>query len=129
MLGKARQLAVRRSIEPQLDIADAHHLPFPNATFDTVAATCVFCSVADPVTALQEMARVVKPDGQILLLEHVRPRNPIFGWIADRLNPTISRLIGPNINRRTEANVITAGLHTTSIRRSGVWREITARST
>lgn len=125
MLAKARQLAARRSIEARLNIADAHHLPFPDATFDTVTGTCVFCSVAD----LEEMARVVKPDGQILLLDHVRPRNPIFGWIADRLNPTICHLIGPDINRRTEANAANAGLHMTSIRRNGVWREITARST
>ena len=70
---------------------------------------------------------MVRSDGRVLLLEHVRPRNQVLGWIADRLNPLVSRLLGPDINRRTEDNVAAAGLDIVDVRRWAVWREITAR--
>jgi ubiquinone/menaquinone biosynthesis C-methylase UbiE len=105
---------------------DAQQLPHPDAAFDTVTATCVFCSVADPVVGLREVRRVVKPTGQVLLLEHVRPRTPVLGWLFDILSPLTRRLFGPSINRRTEANITAAGLHIADIRRQGIWREIRA---
>ncbi len=126
MLARARQAAERTSTEVALDQADVQHLPFEDNSFDTVTATCVFCSVADPIVGLREVARVVRPDGQVLLLEHVRPRNPVLGWLADRLAPLVRSLIGPEINRRTEKNVTAAGLVIADIRRWGVWREIIA---
>lgn len=53
---------------------------------------------------------MVKSDGKILLLEHVRIDTPIIGWIMDRLNFMIVRIVGANINRRTLDNVKAAGL-------------------
>ncbi len=47
---------------------------FPNGCFDTVVDTFGLCSYDDPVRVLQEMARVCKPDGKILLLEHGRSK-------------------------------------------------------
>ena len=107
--------------------ADAEALPHPDQSFDTVTATCVFCSVADPIRGLREVRRVVKREGRVLLLEHVRPRNPILGKLFDLLSPITRRLIGPEINRRTEDNVRAAGLEIVDVRRHGVWREIEAR--
>jgi ubiquinone/menaquinone biosynthesis C-methylase UbiE len=127
MLRRARRRAQRQGAHIRLEHADVQALDFPDASFDTVTATCVFCSVADPVKGLREVARVVKPDGQVLLLEHVRPRNRLLGWLADRLSPLTRRLIGPEINRRTEENVAAAGLEVFDIRRGGIWREIAAR--
>lgn len=127
MLARARRVAERLDRPIELEIADVQDLPHGDASFDTVTATCVFCSVADPVAGLREVARVVRPDGQVLLLEHVRPRNPLLGWLADRVAPLIARLMGPEINRRTEDNVAAAGLHIAEIRRWGIWREIHAR--
>ncbi len=127
MLAKARHVAERRGIDVTLDQADVQALPFASRSFDTVSATCVFCSVADPVAGLAEVARVVKTDGRVLLLGHVRPRNAVLGWLADRLAPVVSRAFGPDINRRTEDNVATAGLEITEVQRWGVWREIVAR--
>jgi len=128
MLAKARRRAEKKGIEVDLDLVDVRHLPFDDDQFDTVATTCVFCSVADPVAGLREIARVLRPEGHLLMLEHVRPQNRLMGWFADRLSPIVSRLVGASINRRTEENVVGAGLEIMDIRRSGVWREIVARS-
>lgn len=127
MLHRARRAARRVSREVRLAVADVQRLPFPDASFDTVCATCVFCSVADPVAGLRELARVVRPDGEVRLLEHVRPRTPILGRIADLLTPLSERTIGPALNRRTEENVRRAGLELWEVHRSGVWRQIIAR--
>jgi ubiquinone/menaquinone biosynthesis C-methylase UbiE len=52
--------------------AGAEQLPFEDASFDTVVSTLVLCTVSDPERAAGEAARVVKPDGALLLVEHVR---------------------------------------------------------
>ncbi len=127
MLARAEKRADGFDRAVRLERADVERLPYPDSTFDTVCATCVFCSVADPVAGLREVARVTRPDGQVHLLEHVRPRNWLLGWLADRLSPFTQRLIGPAINRRTEDNVRAAGLDLVEVRRHGVWREILAR--
>jgi ubiquinone/menaquinone biosynthesis C-methylase UbiE len=126
MLARAARRAPTAPVTVSLVHGDARRLPFPSASFDTVTATCVFCSVGDPVAGLREAARVVRRDGQVLLLEHVRPRNRFAGWLFDRLSPLTRRLFGPEINRRTEDNVTAAGLRIVSVRRDGIWREISA---
>jgi ubiquinone/menaquinone biosynthesis C-methylase UbiE len=127
MLARAEKRAGSLHRAVRLERADVERLPYPDSSFDTVCATCVFCSVADPVAGLREVARVMRPDGQVRLLEHVRPRNRLLGWLADRLSPFTQRVIGPAINRRTEDNVRAAGLELVEVRRHGVWREILAR--
>lgn len=128
MLARAarRARALGRAIG--LQRADVQRLPFPDATFDTATATCVFCSVPDPVAGLRELRRVVKPGGHVLLLEHVRPTGALLGRLADCASAITRRLFGYNINRRTEENVVAAGLEITEVRRTGVWREIVARA-
>lgn len=59
--------------------ADATALPLPTSSFDCVVDTFSLCVIPDPLSALKEMARVVKPGGKVLLLEHARSDNPILG--------------------------------------------------
>lgn len=89
---------------------DAQHLTFADHSFDTVLATCVFCTVPDPVQGLREARRVCKPDGQVLLLEHVRIDRPVIGRVMDLIDPLSVYVIGTHINRQTVANVRQAGL-------------------
>lgn len=90
-------------------LADAESLPFPDSTFDAVVATCVFCSVPDPVAGLTEAGRVLKGEGRLLLLEHVRARGWLLGKMMDLLNPLAVRMGGENVNRDTVGNVRAAG--------------------
>ncbi len=57
--------------------APAEQLPFADAHFDTVVGTLVLCTVSDPARAVAEIARVLKPDGHLLFLEHVEAEP---GW-------------------------------------------------
>jgi ubiquinone/menaquinone biosynthesis C-methylase UbiE len=109
MLAKAQSKAKKLNLPVDLQEMDVQQLAFPDQSFDTVFATFVFCSVPDPVTGLQELKRVCKPDGKLLLLEHMRPGNFALGFIFDVLNPLIVRMMGANINRRTIDNLQQAG--------------------
>jgi ubiquinone/menaquinone biosynthesis C-methylase UbiE len=107
MLSRARPIASKRKIA--LVQGDAQQLPFEDAAFDAVFATFVFCSVPDPALGLREIRRVLKPGGQLLLLEHVLPENRYLAKIFNKLNRLTVEQAGVHINRRTAANIRKAG--------------------
>ena len=109
MLKRARKRASLLGSTVCLQEMDVQRLAFPNNSFDTVFATFVFCSVPDPVTGLKELKRVCRPNGRLLLLEHMRPGNALLGLLFDAINPLIVRMMGANINRRTMENIKKAG--------------------
>ena len=109
MLERAQEKASAFGLEVDLMEMDVQNLAFPDRCFDTVFATFVFCSVPDPVMGLQELRRVCKTDGRLLLLEHMRPGNASLGFLFDILNPMVVRMMGANINRRTMENIQKAG--------------------
>lgn len=104
-----RTSAHRRGRHVALVQADAQRLPFPDHTFETVVATFVFCSVPNPVLGLQEIHRVLKPSGELLMLEHVLPENPALAWLFNALNSLVVGATGVHINRNTAENIRTAG--------------------
>jgi len=111
-------LAQPRSVSrARLAAADIEHLAFPDNTFDAVTATLVFCSVEQPAVGFQEVRRVLKPAGQLHLIEHVRSHHGWLGRLQDRLNARWTVWAeGCNLNRDTEANVRLAGFDLQSVR-------------
>jgi ubiquinone/menaquinone biosynthesis C-methylase UbiE len=84
--------------------ASAEALPFPDGTFDTAVVTLVLCSVPDQQAALSEIARVLKPNGRLLFLEHVRSTDTKIARRQDRIKP-LYNLVGCNPNRDTLAGI------------------------
>jgi ubiquinone/menaquinone biosynthesis C-methylase UbiE len=90
----------------QLVAAPAEALPFADDTFDTAVATLVLCTIPDPIAAIDEMARVLKPGGRLLFIEHVRAEDPSRARWQDRLEKPWRFLAdGCHCNRDTEANL------------------------
>ncbi|HZH16697.1 MAG TPA: class I SAM-dependent methyltransferase [Archangium sp.] len=94
--------------------ADVQQLPFPDGSFDAVVACLVFCTVADPARGLSEIRRVLRPSGQLRLLEHVRSPHPTVARLQDRLTPAWSHLaMGCQLNRDTVSLVQSSGFRIT----------------
>lgn len=131
MLARARRKAERLNMNIELDLGDAQDLDFPDDSFDAAVASFVFCSVPEAVPGLAELRRVVRPGGQVLLLEHMRAKNEALGLLMDLLNPILVRMTGANINRRTVENVGLAGLHIEQVDDlgfNGIFKLIRARA-
>ncbi len=113
-----------------LACADVQALPFRDGGFDTVVVSLVFCSVEDPARGLAEVRRVLRPGGELRLLEHVRSEGPRLGRWQDRLAPAWLRFTGGcRLDRRTVDAVRAAGFTIERERRPGrgLVAEIAAR--
>lgn len=108
MLERAAKKAAAYQGTIELRLMDVCELPFPDASFDTVVTVCTFCSVPRPVVGLRELHRVLRPNGQLLMFEHVRSKIGPFGIFLDLMTP-LSRCVGPDLNRDTVGNVQKAG--------------------
>ena len=106
------------SIPVKLVRLSAETLPFDSGQFDWAVSTWTLCTIRDPIAALREVRRVLKPGGQFIFLEHGRSEDPdILKW-QDRLNP-LQRLVacGCNLNRQIDALIRQAGLTITQLER------------
>ena len=106
---KMIELAAQKTNEIRLVQANAETLPFAANSFDAAFATLVFCSIPSPEKAFAELKRVVKPDGKIILLEHVRPKG-FPGYAFDFLNIFTVALVEDHFNRQTAKLAANAGL-------------------
>lgn len=110
MLSKATEKAYKLN-NPNITLQkmDAQHLEFQDNHFDYIITTFVLCSIPDPVLGLQEMQRVLKPEGYLISLEHVLSSNPIIALHEHLMNPFTRYLLGFNVNRATPDNIQKAG--------------------
>lgn len=127
MLEKARKKVDNLNLDINILEMDVEQLDFPDDSFDTVVATCVFCSVPNPIQGLKEIRRVTKANGKIIMLEHMRSDNEFVGKIMDILNPIGLHIVGANINRRTMDNIRKSQLQVTheELLMSSILRELT----
>jgi ubiquinone/menaquinone biosynthesis C-methylase UbiE len=119
--------ARRRAPSVPLVRARAEALPFRNGAFDTVLSGLVFCSVGEPTRGLAEVRRVLRPDGQLRMLEHVRALTPWRARVQDALQPAWTWFTGGcHPNRDTEATIAHAGFRVAERRAEGTMRRLLA---
>ena len=85
MTKRLREKITAQGADVELVEAGAERLPFADDSFDTAVFTLVLCTVPDPAAALAEAARILKPGGQLLFVEHVRANHPGVARWQDRL--------------------------------------------
>jgi ubiquinone/menaquinone biosynthesis C-methylase UbiE len=105
--------------EAEVVDAPAEKLPFPDGTFDTAVVTWVLCSVPNQEAALAEIARVLKPHGRFLFIEHVRSDDPKVAKKQDRIRP-IYNIVGCNPNRSTLAAIESSPLTVETVKHGEV---------
>jgi ubiquinone/menaquinone biosynthesis C-methylase UbiE len=102
MVARLERRAKKAKAPTSVMVADAERLPFEDDSFDTVVSTLVLCTVDHPQRAISEIARVLRPGGQLLFLEHVRADSPRLARWQDRLHrPWHAFAAGCNANRPT----------------------------
>ena len=98
--------------------ADATALPFPDASFDSVVDTFSLCVMPDPEGALRELARVVRPGGRVLLLEHAKSDNALLGTYQELTASAVAASAkGCYWNQDVEGMCVQAGLKTLRVSR------------
>jgi len=117
MLEVARERAGRARFAVDLLEGAAESLPFQAATFDTVTSSLSTCTFADPVRALREMARVARPGGAILLLEHGRSGSRWLARFQDWRAEAHAKTLGCRWNQEPLEHVRDAGLRLVRARR------------
>jgi ubiquinone/menaquinone biosynthesis C-methylase UbiE len=100
-----------QSIPIRIQHVTAESLPYDDRSFDFVVSTWTLCTIPDPVKALREVRRVLKPDGIFLFLEHGRSEDAKVAAWQDRLNP-VQNIIGCgcNLNRKIDQVIAQTGL-------------------
>lgn len=109
MLAAAQRKAQQDGFALEIHAADANALPFEAATFDTVVCSFAICTFKDPLHVLGEVRRVLKADGQLLLVEHVRGPTTLTAAFCDAVTPLSRRFLGCHASRQSDALVAEAG--------------------
>lgn len=128
------EIAERRAKDAGRDVelreADAHALPFPDATFDSVVCTLSLCNIPDLDRAVAEMSRVMRPDARLVLVDHVRSENKIVLALQKLIEVVSKRADGDHMTRRPADHLAAHGLEVTERERfkwGGIVERLVAR--
>lgn len=129
MLARARERARALGLSVDLREGSAEHLELPDASFDTVVVTLALCTIPDDGKAVAEMARVLRPGGVLVALEHVASPRPLVRAAQGVWDPLVVRIAGDHLLRRPDALVAAAGLVVEETERSalGITLRLAAR--
>ncbi|MEA2396538.1 MAG: hypothetical protein QOK25_94 [Thermoleophilaceae bacterium] len=121
MARRLRRKAAASDLKLSVVETPAEKLPFEDDSFDTAVTTLVLCTVTDPAAALAEVARVLKPGGKLIFLEHVRAPEPGLARWQDRLHPLWVRFgHGCHCNRATLETIESSPLRVERHRRGSI---------
>ena len=109
MLAIARRRAAELGRDFDLVEGDAEHLPWGDASFDTVVCTLSLCTIPDPAAAIGEMKRVLVPGGRLLLLDHIGSSWPPIHAAQRLVERFTIRAAGEHFTRRQLPLVQAAG--------------------
>jgi ubiquinone/menaquinone biosynthesis C-methylase UbiE len=122
MLARARSRTEALPFPVALHQAGAEDMPFPAARFDTAVVTFTLCTIPDPIAALAELRRVLRPGGRLLFVEHTRSPQPVLAGVQDMLTPLWKRIGGGcHLNRPAVELVREHGFSVDDV--APVWRE------
>jgi ubiquinone/menaquinone biosynthesis C-methylase UbiE len=109
MLDIARSRATELGRTATLQQADAHALPFDDASFDTVVCTFGLCAIPDHTKAITEMTRVLRPGGRLILVDHIESNSPVARGVQRVLEIFTVPLGGEHFLRRPLNHVRSGG--------------------
>lgn len=129
MLDIARERLTSLGRVADLRIGDAQSLDLPSQSFDTVVSTLSMCSIPDENAAIAEAARVLRPGGRFLLLEHVRSPTPFVHAVQRVLDPLAVRCLCDHLLREPVDGLRDVGLEVERVERSklGIIERVIAR--
>ncbi len=99
----AQRAAGKTTFPVEFLIESAEEIPLEKGSIDTAVTTWTLCTIPDPVKALREVRRVLKPDGLLIFVEHGRAPEPkVVAW-QNRLTPLWKRCAGGcHLNRKID---------------------------
>jgi ubiquinone/menaquinone biosynthesis C-methylase UbiE len=115
-IGRERAQEAGRPID--LRVGDVQKLDFPDESFDTVTCTLGFCTIPDTAAAAGEAYRVLRPGGELLLLEHVRSPVRAVRAVERLLEPLFVRFMADNLTREPLDYLPGVGFEVNQIERS-----------
>jgi ubiquinone/menaquinone biosynthesis C-methylase UbiE len=119
MLSIATERAAAAGVTADLRQGDAHELPFEDGSFDSVVCTYSLCNIPDPARAVLEMKRVLKPDGKLILVDHIASTNKVVLVIQKAVEFFTIRFEGEHMTRRPRRYVEDAQMHILESERRG----------
>ena len=117
MLDIARGRAIELGRSATLQHADAHELPFDDASFDTVVCTFGLCAIPDHARAISEKTRVLRPGGRLILVDHIESTSRVARAVQRFLEIFTMPLGGEHFLRRPLNQVRAAGFDIEQVQR------------